>query len=1018
MATLGFVLKRLVAQRLLAVALIVTLGFTIGVLVAGPIYADAAREAILSSDALSAGVTVKNARFRVDGRSGFDFDAADRSIREALRTIPLEQLLRQGRATVRVALPAPRGEEPDGEALSVPVLFRTGAEPNVPVRGEFPGSQDEVALPRSIARQLRAGPGDTIVLSSSGGSVELTVTAIVTPFDATGPYWYGPLSPFPDPDSTQPQPLIVSQEGFLAVAGGLGLTPEYVWDAYIDLLGTPFLEAARFPGRVDRALEEMRAAGGLGSITATTGIDTLLDLVRKRIANLRIPIYLVVFQIGAVALAVLAGVASLALSRQSFELAVLKSRGFTRAKLLGAQTVQTVFTALVAYPIGLLVGMGLARLAIGANGPSPAGVIFPITLSGAAIVAGVIGAVLGGVILVLTSIPFVSRTVVEERRAISREARPLLARYPWEVFVGLLGLAAFWEVRSRGFLPAERSGSIDPLILLAPTLLIFAASFAVLRLLLALFRWMDGFLGRTGSLAAYLAGRRLGRSPGTSFATSLLLVLAAGLLVVSTSYRGIVVQNHEDSARQVVGSDWNVEIASIAQPLAAMDAFPAGTTPIVRTEPSIPIAGGPSPFGLAIDPKTYLDGGWWREDYADVPIETLLDRLATEPAGVPLTDDARSLEVTLDAPEDTAGMRVQAVVRDPEGAVTTLDLGPIEAGSRTYRAVLEGGGRLLDVLFAETADVDAPPIVRLVVERVEVVGGEAEAIDLSSWRMVRWRGSQGDVVALPEGVQLTIDPGTSRVVGGIRPPEPPLPVALSRGLAAGLEDEFSFSVGGQVLEFRRVATLTGFPTLLGEFVVFPAPGLLERARRFPDATLTFSEVWAQGEDPSEELTAAGFLPGHSDNAARIVALLAQLPQSLAVGMHFAAATGGMGLVVVGVAVGLYFSQRRREFEFASLRAMGVDRRQVTAVLLVEQSVLVGFAVAAGFSLGLGILRLMMPYVGKSLGQSFPAPLLVVDWSALGLFGSAIVAATGLGLVLALRALLRSSVTTVLRGEAE
>ncbi len=49
MATLRFLLKRFFAQRLLGLAIVVTLGFTIGVLVAGPIYADAAREAILSS---------------------------------------------------------------------------------------------------------------------------------------------------------------------------------------------------------------------------------------------------------------------------------------------------------------------------------------------------------------------------------------------------------------------------------------------------------------------------------------------------------------------------------------------------------------------------------------------------------------------------------------------------------------------------------------------------------------------------------------------------------------------------------------------------------------------------------------------------------------------------------------------------------------------------------------------------------------------------------------------------------
>ena len=47
--------------------------------------------------------------------------------------------------------------------------------------------------------------------------------------------------------------------------------------------------------------------------------------------NLRIPILLVVFQIGAVTLAVLAGVGALTLTRQSFELSVLHSRGFSRS---------------------------------------------------------------------------------------------------------------------------------------------------------------------------------------------------------------------------------------------------------------------------------------------------------------------------------------------------------------------------------------------------------------------------------------------------------------------------------------------------------------------------------------------------------------------------------------------------------------------------------------------------------------------------------------------------------------
>ena len=108
------------------------------------------------------------------------------------------------------------------------------------------------------------------------------------------------------------------------------------------------------------------------------------------------PILLVVFQIGAVTLAVLAGVGSLALTRQAFELAVLHSRGFRRGLLLAAQAIQAVFAAIVAFPLGLLLGMGLAALASTANGPDLPGVSFPIRLNAAGQLLGLVAAVVGG----------------------------------------------------------------------------------------------------------------------------------------------------------------------------------------------------------------------------------------------------------------------------------------------------------------------------------------------------------------------------------------------------------------------------------------------------------------------------------------------------------------------------------------------------------------------------------------------------------------------------------------------
>jgi len=189
--------------------------------------------------------------------------------------------------------------------------------------------------------------------------------------------------------------------------------------------------------------------------------------------------------------------------------------------------------------------------------------------------------------------------------------------------------------------------------------------------------------------------------------------------------------------------------------------------------------------------------------------------------------------------------------------------------------------------------------------------------------------------------------------------------------------------------------------------------------RIPEPGLALNEVWAMGEeDPRPALRQAGMIPGPTQAAGAIIGALAQLPQSLAVGMNFATAVGGLGLVVLGVAIGLYFAQRRREFEFASLRAMGTEPKQVSRVLLLEQGLMITFAILAGAGIGFGVLRLLMPYVGRSIGSAFPPPILVFDWPALAVSLSAIVAASAIGLLAALRALLRSSVTSVLRGEAE
>jgi ABC-type lipoprotein release transport system permease subunit len=1009
MATLRFLLKRFFAQRLLGLAIVVTLGFTIGVLVAGPIYADAAREAILSSAVSTAPVTVKNVRFLTYGNPAYDYETANATLEDEVSSLPVGEIVPQGRGTVRLV-----GADPNAP-LSLTVLFRDGATDHLPFRGEPPRGPGEIALPSGIARLLGVDLGDTVTaVGPTGEQAELTLVGRFEPPDREDPFWFGDQTPFPPPDSTELSPALMDRAGYLEVAPGLGVTSEYVWDVYLDLVGVPFVRAERIPQEIERISDELRATPEFTQLQVSTGLDTLITLVRQRVEDLRVPIFLVVFQIGAVTLAILAGVGSLVLSRQSFELAVLRSRGFSGGKLLAAQGVQAVFTAIVAYPLGLLLGMALAKLASNANGPSLPGVLFPIGLSTFALALGAIGALIGGITLLLLSLPHVRRTILEERRLLSREDRPLISRVPVELFVLPVALFTFVELRGTAVQSTSARDQLDPLVLLTPTLLIFALSFLALRLLLWVLRRLDRPVARTKSLPTYLATRRLSRSPGTSFATSLLLVLAVGLLIVSTSYRAIVLRNHEDTAHQQVGADWNVQIAVPDDPLIAARSVPPDAVAVVRSQPVFELPGSftLTPSVIAVDPERYATGGWWRSDYSKTPLDTWLADIEVPDPAVPISGESFAATITAGAPAE--GLQLQVTYETGDDHVRTASAGTIVQGTKTYEAALDGADALLSISFLEVA-TEAPDSFAL--ELRDVAAGEP--VTLGTWTPLRWRGSDGTVTPAGSGISVTIDSGAGHVVGGIAPPIGPLPALVSPEISRSQGSPFVATIGGQRLDFQQVALAQAFPSVLGDFVVVSTPALLRAAVRIPEPGLALNEVWAMGEeDPRPALRRAGMIPGPTQAAGPIIGALAQLPQSLAVGMNFATAVGGLGLVVLGVAIGLYFAQRRREFEFASLRAMGTEPGQVSRVLLLEQGLMITFAILAGAGIGFGVLRLLMPYVGRSIGSAFPPPILVFDWPALAVSLSAIVAASAIGLLAALRALLRSSVTSVLRGEAE
>jgi hypothetical protein len=1021
MAMLRFLFRRLVAQRLLALGVVLTLAFSVGVMASGPIYTDAARDFILASSIATAGTPIKNVRVDVYGDPSFDWTGADRQVRAASSVLPVDTIVTQGETTVRLG----------PSQVSVPMLFRDGENDHLAFRsGSGPGS-GQVAIPYGLAQSFGIKPGDRVdVLGPTNEHRTLEVSGIFDPPVRLDAFWFGEGSPFPLGDSEDPVPVIVDRGTARTLSTELDLSSHYAWDLYLSLTGITYPDALNLPTvYVQFSADVTQSRGGGNPLVVqeqpphvSSGVQILIAGVQRSVSDLRVPILLVLLQILVVTLVVLAGVGVLLVSRQSFELAVLHSRGFTARSLLLAQGIQALLAAVLALPIGIAIGAVLARFAGLTNGPRPGDSGFPTSLSLSSVAFGAAAAAAGAIVLWLPSIPAVRRTIIDERRQTSREARPALARAPVELIVLPVGFLALAQLRNgEAIAPAAAGqGSIDPLLLFGPTLVILGASFLVIRVLSWGLASVDGRIGRSRRLSTYLAGRRLGRAPGVAFASAVLVVLATGLLFISTTYRATTLQNHEDAAHAFAGADW---VATVGSPTDGSIAFdrplPAGMADVARLQPG-GFAGAYSdpPEGLAVDPATFREAAWWRADFATDPFDGLLDRLATPPEGMTLPPGSRTLSLTIHAPPDAAGLELRAAILGADGSITATEPLTLAEGSHPYELDVSGGSTLLSLTFVAPSTTTQARREPLTLTAVTVDG---TPWSLAGWVPLRSLGAAGRITPAAGGWTFEASFGVGSRLVGIEPKPAAVPAIVSSEVAQREPATMQLRIGDRTIPIERVGTATSFPGIgpTTPFIVVSGPALFQLQGAVPGQGGRVTEVWAHGDtDPTLAIQQAGFPVVDLLSARAIEGRLAEAPQSLAVGLDAAAAIAGLGLVIAGVTATLYFAQRRRDFEFASLRAMGAGPSTLRATIAREQSALIGVASIAGLLLGYVVVRLATAPLLKTVSTSFPAPVMVIDVPVLIVALIVIGVATTIAVVAATRALLRSSISAVLRGDPE
>jgi hypothetical protein len=284
------------------------------------------------------------------------------------------------------------------------------------------------------------------------------------------------------------------------------------------------------------------------------------------------------------------------------------------------------------------------------------------------------------------------RTVVQQRTASARPPKePAFTRYYLDLV--LVGIAAvlFYQLNRRGGLVTEDlfgEQSVDPIQLLTPAFFILTVGIVFLRLFPLALKLLAWVVSRAQGVAVLIGMWQLVRNPVHYSRLVLLLMLATAVGMFAASFGTTLERSYEDRAAYQAGAP--LRLAAMrridapgpdAMGQALQQQFSAGATSNVTR-----LAGSYGPnidrievAVLGIEPESFGDVAYFRDDFAGPSLRSILETLAQDaPEGgdLALPDDARWLGVWFNAIETRGRISLDAEVRDATGRYFRYVLGP------------------------------------------------------------------------------------------------------------------------------------------------------------------------------------------------------------------------------------------------------------------------------------------------------------------------------------------------------
>lgn len=509
----------------------------------------------------------------------------------------------------------------------------------------------------------------------------------------------------------------------------------------------------------------------------------------------------------------------------------------------------------------------------------------------------------------------------------------------------------------------------------------------------------------------------------------LLMVMVTGLGLLATTVGGTLGRSHEQRILYDVAADVRVSnIATLGRigTEAMRDQFlglpgVTSTSLTLRTEGTLGATGFGSRFDvLALEPAEFRYLSWWRDDFASQSMEGVMRAL--HPGGrtewLTIPDGSVSVGIWVKPDEYYANVYLWIVVQDSQNIVDTLSAGALGEPDWSLMRVdipsgLEPPLQLLAVQFWEPGFGPTGTPGAVVFDDLHAVGPDGQVHILDgfegrvSWASIPTSDVSADIIgptdaALREksAVRFTFGKETNRGIRGIShmAASSPIPIVVSSSFSKrtgyGVGDVTIMDVMEHLIPVVIQGTVDLFPTMDPEGLGFVVADLDSMLRHL-NMVSPLSNI-VPNEALIDEAPGAGGIVRDS---------LLNLPAGVSVRDRDAAlesvrldplvTAGWRAMVVLAIAIILFttasgyftymlaFANRSR-VEMGFLRSLGLSRRQLTGLLVIEHAVIVVMGLALGTWSGLEMSRRMVSSVAVTdRGEAVLPPFsLITDWAVM------------------------------------